>query len=77
MEKNRHAEWNETTTAIPAPASIPTTVRREVRATRPVANSTNRVDERANTGRNGSSTSSHEDGNLSAGSIGNGFDTIA
>ena len=49
-----------------------TTVRREVRAIRPVASSTNspNVDERRNTGRSVSNSSRHEAGRVSSGSIG-------
>ena len=52
-EKNRHAEWNDTAAVRPAPASIPTTVRRVVRAASPVASSANtaNVDPRRNAGR--------------------------
>ena len=40
-EKNRHAAWNEICWAIRAPASIPTTERRPVAATIPVASTVN------------------------------------
>jgi hypothetical protein len=78
-EKNRHAEWNDTSAARPAPASIPTTVRRAVRATRPVASSTNnpKVDDRRNTGRSGCSSSNQDAGNVNKRSIGVGLDSIA
>ncbi|HET9565980.1 MAG TPA: hypothetical protein VFP27_16100 [Mycobacterium sp.] len=71
-EKNRHAEWNDTAAAMPAPASIPTTVRREVRAASPVASSANNanVDPRRNAGRNTSNSERHDAGRVRPGSIG-------
>lgn len=67
-EKNRHAEWNDNSAAIPAPASMPTTVRRRVRATSPVANTTNNpnVDDRRNTGRSVCNRSSQLVGRVDA-----------
>jgi hypothetical protein len=68
-EKNRHAAWNEICWAIRAPANIPTTDRRPVLATSPVAstvNSTN-VPRRLNTGRNSSNTPAHDPGKIITG----------
>jgi len=63
-EKNRHAAWNEIRCAIPAPASIPTTLRRPVCATIPVASTVNirNVPRRANTGANTFSVNAHDSG---------------
>ncbi len=68
-EKNRHAEWNEITRTILAPASIPTTLRRPVWATIPVASTVNTVNvpRWRNTGRNISSKPAHEAGMISEG----------
>ena len=65
-EKNRHAAWNEIRCAIPAPASIPTTVRRPVCATIPVASIVNirQVPRRANTGANTCNTTAHDSGKI-------------
>ena len=59
--------------------ACPTTVRRVVRATRPVASSMNNpnVDERRNTGRSGCSSSSQEAGRVNKRSIGDGLESIA
>lgn len=67
-EKNRHTLWNDTTAAAPAPASMPTTVRRAVCATNPVASNANtaNVDERRNAGRNVSNRVRHETGRVSS-----------
>ena len=85
VEKNRHTAWNDTTAAIPLAASMPTTVRRTGRATKPVASSANNpnVDDRRNAGRNVSNTTRHESGTVRHGSIGGNpipgliFDTTA
>ena len=65
-EKNRHAAWKETCWAIRAPASIPTTERRPVAATSPVASTVNttNVPRRLNTGRHGSNTAAHDPGKI-------------
>ncbi len=65
-EKNRHAAWNDSRCAIPAPASIPTTVRRPVCATIPVASTVNirNVPRRTNTGPNTCSTAAHDSGRI-------------
>ena len=67
-EKNRHAAWNEICWAIRAPASIPTTERRPVAATSPVASTVNttNVPRRANAGRNSSNTPAHDPGKIIA-----------
>ena len=71
-EKNRQHAWNDTTAAMPAPASMPTTVRLAARATKPVASSSNNanVDDRRNAGRNVSNRTRHEAGRVRPGSIG-------
>jgi hypothetical protein len=65
-EKNRHAAWKETFEATPAPASMPTTLRRPVCNTSPVASTVNRVKvpRRRNTGRKGSSSADHDAGKV-------------
>jgi hypothetical protein len=69
-EKNRQAAWNETTSCIPDPAGIPTTLSRPVCATRPVASSWNiRNPGARNAGRTEARTWDHETGNLNTGSI--------
>lgn len=59
---------------IPAPASIPTTERRPVAATIPVASTVNNtnVPRRRNTGRNDSNTPAHDPGMIITGSYRNG-----
>jgi len=71
-EKNRQHVWNDTIAAIPVAASIPTTVRRAVCATSPLANSMNiaKVDPRRNAGRNASSRPRHVAGRVKPRSIG-------
>jgi hypothetical protein len=68
-EKNRQAAWKDTRPAIRAPASMPTTLRRPVRATRPVARMVNMVNvpRRRNTGRKGSSRAAHDPGKITHG----------
>ena len=65
-EKNRHTAWNDTAAAIPAPASMPTTVRRVVCVTSPVASRANNanVRDRRNAGRNASSSARHDSGRV-------------
>jgi hypothetical protein len=65
-EKNRHAAWKDNRRAMPAPASIPTTVRRPVAATIPVANTVNirNVPRRAKTGANTCRTTAHDSGRI-------------
>jgi hypothetical protein len=64
-----HAAWNEIVVAIRAPASMPTTLRRPVCATMPVASTQNRanVPRRRNAGRNGSNTATHDEGKITTG----------
>jgi len=66
QEKNRHTAWNEICWAIRAPPSIPTTERRPVAATIPVASTVNttNVPRRWNTGRNSSNTPAHDPGKI-------------
>jgi hypothetical protein len=68
-EKNRHAAWNDTAPAIPAPANMPTTPRRPRCATIPVASTVNnaKVPRRTNAGRKVSSSSAHDGGKITAG----------
>jgi hypothetical protein len=65
-EKNRHAAWKEIAPAIRAPASMPTTLRRPVCATIPVANTQNTVNvpRLRNAARSGSSTAAHDGGKI-------------
>jgi hypothetical protein len=65
-EKNRHAAWKETVEATPAPAGMPTTLRRPACKTSPVASTVNRVKvpRRRNTGRKGSGSESYTESEL-------------